>query len=83
VAFRRSFDRIPLAPVGELAFVAGVGRWLWMLARRVHRTAIRRSLVNETSSAPPRRGADRHDHAARRGARDWHHHALTDAGVEH
>jgi hypothetical protein len=30
-------DRIPLAPVGELAFVAGVGRWLRMLrAARVH-----------------------------------------------
>jgi urease beta subunit len=30
-------DRIPLAPVGELAYVAGVGRWLRMLrAARVH-----------------------------------------------
>lgn len=30
-------DRIPLAPVGELVYVAGVGRWLRMLrAARVH-----------------------------------------------
>ena len=30
-------DRIPLAPFGELAYVAGVGRWLRMLrAARVH-----------------------------------------------
>jgi hypothetical protein len=30
-------DRIPLSPLGELLFVAGVGRWLRMLrAARVH-----------------------------------------------